>query len=307
MTSKALLREKLRSRTQLAALDPERAPTFRDSRDKIEECLNGQIERFFARLFDFLFKSNGPTGQPLKRRWAAFAPHGYEPDISGSLDQVAKNLGVEWVFPRVLNPKSPHPEMEFYLPIFANAGAEPGAKHKAAQDPDLATNGHLASPIQTHSFVENTWGLAEPDPNQSKLVECASIEGFLIPALAFDQRGVRLGRGKGYFDKYLARLETRPETRPETRAATAPAHHLKTKIGIAFDDQILSENFVVEAHDITMDIVLSESRCLVSQEWWKNASEFVQGIRPTLRQAFPGAVLFEAPLLNQLTDTTERA
>ena len=222
MTAKALVREKLRSRIQLNALDTGCETASRDARVKTQAGLNGRVEIFFAHLFDFLFQLPRSTPLTLQHRWSAFAPHSHEPDISNALDQVAKKWGVEWVFPRVLNPQSPDPEMEFYLPTPAAVSSE--------------------GSIRTQSFLKNTWGLAEPNPNESQLVECGSIEGFLIPALAFDSRGVRLGRGKGYFDRYLARPETRPEAYSGMPAIKAQACHLKTKIGIAFDDQILSEN-----------------------------------------------------------------
>jgi len=65
---------------------------------------------------------------------------------------------------------------------------------------------------------------------------------LLIPGRAFKVEGDRLGRGKGFFDKYLADFKG-------------------TKIGICFDFQIF-ENIPLEPHDQPMDYVVTEKRIL---------------------------------------------
>jgi 5-formyltetrahydrofolate cyclo-ligase len=65
---------------------------------------------------------------------------------------------------------------------------------------------------------------------------------LLIPGRAFNEKGDRLGRGKGFFDKYLAGFKG-------------------TKIGICFDFQIF-ENIPLEPHDLPMDYVVTEKRIL---------------------------------------------
>ena len=65
---------------------------------------------------------------------------------------------------------------------------------------------------------------------------------LLIPGRAFDDKGNRLGRGKGFFDKYLANFKG-------------------IKIGICFDFQIF-ENIPLEPHDQAMDYVVTEKRIL---------------------------------------------
>ena len=65
---------------------------------------------------------------------------------------------------------------------------------------------------------------------------------LLIPGRAFNDKGDRLGRGKGFFDKYLAGFKG-------------------IKIGICFDFQIF-ENIPLEPHDRPMDYVVTEKRIL---------------------------------------------
>ena len=58
-------------------------------------------------------------------------------------------------------------------------------------------------------LVENNWGIPEPiDSGQSPIVP-ASFDLILVPLLAFDQQGQRVGYGGGYYDRFLA--ECRPD------------------------------------------------------------------------------------------------
>lgn len=70
---------------------------------------------------------------------------------------------------------------------------------------------------------------------------------ILVPGVAFDLEGARLGRGKGFYDRYL-------EDKPALR------------IGIAWSEQIV-EKVPVESHDCHMDYLITESFCWnVSQQ-----------------------------------------
>jgi 5-formyltetrahydrofolate cyclo-ligase len=53
--------------------------------------------------------------------------------------------------------------------------------------------------------VRNRWGMLEP-PEDSPSVPFASVDVVLVPGLAFDVRGSRLGFGRGYYDRLLALL-----------------------------------------------------------------------------------------------------
>ncbi len=49
------------------------------------------------------------------------------------------------------------------------------------------------------------FGIPEPDPARSVLVEPEELDAVLLPCLGFDGTGKRLGHGAGYYDRYLAR------------------------------------------------------------------------------------------------------
>lgn len=63
------------------------------------------------------------------------------------------------------------------------------------------------------------------------------IDIIVIPGMAFDKAGHRLGRGKGFYDRFLAK------------------HPTTKTIGLCFDFQIM-ENIPIEAHDKPVDEVL---------------------------------------------------
>ena len=62
----------------------------------------------------------------------------------------------------------------------------------------------------------------------------------LVPGVAFDAAGHRLGRGKGYYDQFFA---------------SCPQVAASYKLGIAFPFQIVGE-IPTEPHDIQMDEVI---------------------------------------------------
>lgn len=51
-----------------------------------------------------------------------------------------------------------------------------------------------------------TFGVLEPDPARCKLVTDLSRGFCVVPGIAFDAQGYRLGYGKGYYDRFLSRF-----------------------------------------------------------------------------------------------------
>lgn len=75
---------------------------------------------------------------------------------------------------------------------------------------DTTTNqlSHYALTPET-PLTENRWGIPEPQPGRSTTIGSHQIDLVLVPLLAFDQQGHRVGYGKGYYDRFLA--ECRPD------------------------------------------------------------------------------------------------
>lgn len=92
-------------------------------------------------------------------------------------------------------------------------------------------------------LLPNRFGIPEPAPGAS-FVEGRSLDLLLIPLVAFDAAGTRLGMGAGYYDRYLGRLE--PHMRPRT-------------IGVAYSIQRSEKPLPAEPWDIPLDRVVTEA------------------------------------------------
>lgn len=75
------------------------------------------------------------------------------------------------------------------------------------------------------------------------------IDVALIPGVAFDAAGHRLGRGRGYYDRFLSYLSTVPESVEGGEGLTS---HLL--IGVCFDFQKV-DAVPHDAHDIPVDVL----------------------------------------------------
>ncbi len=59
-------------------------------------------------------------------------------------------------------------------------------------------------------LIKNTWGINEPTENETenKSVETKKFDVILVPLLCFDERGFRVGYGKGFYDRFLKNIRT---------------------------------------------------------------------------------------------------
>ena len=87
----------------------------------------------------------------------------------------------------------------------------------------------------TSSLQPGAYGIMEPAG--TLFTDYAAIDVAVVPGMAFDVQGHRLGRGKGYYDRFLAKV---------------PGVY---KIGLCFSWQMVDE-VPSEANDITMDEVM---------------------------------------------------
>jgi 5-formyltetrahydrofolate cyclo-ligase len=83
-------------------------------------------------------------------------------------------------------------------------------------------------------------GIREPAA-ACEAADLAKIDLVLVPGLAFDPQGHRLGRGGGFYDRFLARTELRA-----------------TLVGICFEVQIAKE-IPVETRDIPVEFLATET------------------------------------------------
>ncbi len=155
----------------------------------------------------------------------AYMPMPEEVDIM----PVIKNaliLGKYVAVPRIINGTN---DMDFYLLKNAKSGKE--------IDKDFE-----------NQFDRGVFGIREPKEYLKKLfisdIRNAAYEKsclILVPALAFERSGARLGRGKGFYDKFLFNLKT-------TGIISC---------GVCFNFQIL-DSVPTETNDFAVDYILSE-------------------------------------------------
>ena len=89
-----------------------------------------------------------------------------------------------------------------------------------------------------------TRGILEPDDGRCKAVPIDCIDIAIIPGIAFDEKGGRIGTGDGYYDRLIPKL---PIT---TR-----------KVSLAFENQIIPQ-VPMESHDKHVDIIITENRVI---------------------------------------------
>lgn len=131
--------------------------------------------------------------------WGSFVALSNEVSLA-EIHQKSKNI--KWAFPRIVGE-----EMHYYVP---------GAK----------------------DFMPGTLGVQEPVVEGAQKIEISDLTGVLIPGLAFDLGGTRLGRGKGYYDRNFKDFK-------------------KQTVGIALRDQVFQklprEDFDLQVKHLVTD------------------------------------------------------
>lgn len=98
------------------------------------------------------------------------------------------------------------------------------------------------------------WGILEPKSvDKNKIGE--SFDLVIMPGVAFDRTGNRIGYGGGYYDKYISKLNLQC-----------------AKLVLAYDLQIVNE-FESEQHDIKVDYIITNNEFIKikknKQSYWK--------------------------------------
>lgn len=118
---------------------------------------------------------------------------------------------------------------EIVLPLFDDTNG--GARLYKVQDMDADLRKGAANNL-------------EPNPERCKPVSLNNIDIAIIPGVAFDEKGGRLGIGAGRYDRIIPKL-------PVTAR----------KVAFAFEDQI-TQMVPMESHDKFVDIIITEERII---------------------------------------------
>jgi len=99
--------------------------------------------------------------------------------------------------------------------------------------------------------TELDWRTNEPREDVADLKENEKLDLVIAPGLAFDETCKRLGRGGGYYDKFLSEGKGREAV----------------KIGLAFDAQIVdADEIPLDPWDVVLDLVVSKSHVYRKKE-----------------------------------------
>lgn len=114
-----------------------------------------------------------------------------------------------------------YPQKKIYLPI--------------VEGDEITIGEYIPGHLQSGAY-----GIDEPERHITGPVQ---IDMAIIPGVAFSADKARLGRGRGYYDKLLSRMDT-------------------YKIGIAYHMQLLPR-LPAEPHDINMDCIITEKETII--------------------------------------------
>lgn len=102
----------------------------------------------------------------------------------------------------------------------------------------------LSQLLSLEELGTGKWNIPEPKKEFLRPISPQEVDLVIVPGLAFDEEGYRLGYGAGYYDRFLTKLS------PEC-----------IKLALAYEFQLISK-VPREPHDIPVDMILTEQRVI---------------------------------------------
>lgn len=98
-------------------------------------------------------------------------------------------------------------------------------------------------------LIPGAYGILEPDPNKSQRCDASFIPDIVIvPGLAFDSQGGRLGYGGGYYDRLHERLN---------KLAAEQVKRAPLWVGVGYESQLIPE-VLMDQHDARLEALVTE-------------------------------------------------
>jgi 5-formyltetrahydrofolate cyclo-ligase len=140
------------------------------------------------------------------------------------------DLSTEGIIPtEAIIRKALHIEKGIVLPVLTNAKNSILLYKISDYDKDLVNSGD---------------DMLEPDPEKCKKISLDDIDIAIIPGLAFDDKGGRVGFGNNFYSKLITKL-------PETCR----------KVSLAYEEQIVDQ-IQMESRKFTVDIIITDERVI---------------------------------------------
>ena len=132
-------------------------------------------------------------------------------------------------------PHKNEPDLRGFMDACLDMGKCVALPYVMGEGEMIAVDFHADSAIKS-----NVYGI--PEPVMSSESDMAEPDVIIVPGIAFSKKLHRIGFGSGYYDRYLCGTDA-------------------LKIGVCFDRFIVDDTFT-DAHDIAMDIVVTQNRVL---------------------------------------------
>ena len=102
---------------------------------------------------------------------------------------------------------------------------------------------HMRSYFNLDRMILSKFGIKEPSPSTADLID--DIDLLIVPGIAFDRNGYRIGYGRGFYDRYLERKKC------------------VFSIGLGFELQLLDETLPHEQFDQRVNAVATENKIVL--------------------------------------------
>lgn len=97
-------------------------------------------------------------------------------------------------------------------------------------------------------LTPGSWGILEPNRKFYRPCPLEEIDLVVVPGVAFDEVGNRLGLGQGFYDRFLRKLRKRVKP-----------------VGLAFEFQVVG-SLPFCSHDVAVDYIITEKRIVSCSE-----------------------------------------
>lgn len=117
--------------------------------------------------------------------------------------------------------------------------------------PKIVDHNMILVKLKTFEDLElSKFGILEPKDNNIYSAKCDLV---ITSSVAYNQNGYRIGYGAGYYDKYFSKEK------------------YKCSIGVAYEDNMITEEIIWDKYDRPVDILITESRVkIINDKFYSN-------------------------------------